>query len=34
MKDPRLTTLCYLEKDDHDLILHRTNKAHDANGDK
>ncbi|MGN0854344.1 MAG: NUDIX hydrolase [Kiritimatiellia bacterium] len=30
----RLTTLCYLEKDGKYLILHRTKKAHDENGDK
>ena len=30
----RLTTLCYIEKDDSYLVLHRTKKAHDENGDK
>ena len=30
----RLTTLCYIEKDGHYLVLHRTKKAHDENGDK
>lgn len=30
----RLTTLCYLEKDGKYLILHRTKKANDENGDK
>jgi len=34
MNTPRLTTLCYLEKDGKYLILHRTKKAHDENGDK
>ena len=31
--DPRLTTLCYIEKDGCYLILHRTKKQHDENGD-
>ena len=31
---PRLTTLCYLEKDGRDLVLHRTKKEHDENGGK
>ena len=31
---PRLTTLCYLEKDGKYLVLHRTKKEHDENGDK
>ena len=31
---PRLTTLCYIEKDGSYLILHRTKKQHDENGDK
>ncbi|MGN0846546.1 MAG: NUDIX hydrolase [Kiritimatiellia bacterium] len=31
---PRLTTLCYLEKDGCYLILHRAKKEHDENGDK
>ena len=30
----RLTTLCYIEKDGKYLVLHRTKKAHDENGDK
>ena len=30
----RLTTLCYIENDDSYLVLHRTKKAHDENGDK
>ena len=30
----RLTTLCYIEKDGDYLVLHRTKKAHDENGDK
>ena len=29
-----LTTLCYLEKDDRYLMLHRVRKAHDENHDK
>jgi len=33
-KIPRLTTLCYLEKDGKYLMLHRTKKEHDENGDK
>ena len=32
--NPRLTTLCYLEKDGKYLILHRSKKEHDENGDK
>ena len=32
--NPRLTTLCYIEKDGCYLILHRTKKQHDENGDK
>lgn len=32
--DPRLTSLVYIEKDGCYLILHRTKKAHDENGDK
>ena len=31
---PRLTTLCYIEKDGCWLIMHRTKKEHDENGDK
>lgn len=31
---PRLTTLCYIEKDGCWLVLHRTKKEHDENGDK
>ncbi len=31
---PRQTTLCYLERDGKYLILHRTKKEHDENGDK
>ena len=31
---PRLTTLCYIEKDGCWLVLHRTKKDHDENGDK
>ena len=31
---PRLTTLCYLERDGKYLVLHRTKKAHDENGGK
>ena len=31
---PELTTLCYLEKDDHWLMLHRVSKKHDINKDK
>ena len=34
MTSPRLTTLCYLERDGRYLILHRTKKEHDENGDK
>ena len=30
----RLTTLCYIEKDGNYLVLHRTKKVHDENGDK
>ena len=32
--NPRLTSLCYLEKDGCYLVLHRTKKEHDENGDK
>ncbi len=31
---PRLTTLCYIERDGCWLILHRTKKPHDENGEK
>lgn len=31
---PRLTTLCYIEKEGCWLVLHRTKKEHDENGDK
>lgn len=31
---PRLTTLCYIEKGGCWLVLHRTKKEHDENGDK
>ena len=31
---PRLTTLCYIEKDGCWLVLHRTKKDYDENGDK
>ncbi|MCR5750347.1 MAG: 8-oxo-dGTP diphosphatase [Kiritimatiellae bacterium] len=31
---PRLTTLCYLERDGKYLVLHRTKKEHDENGGK
>ena len=34
MNGPRLTTLCYLERNGAYLILHRTKKVHDENGDK
>ena len=34
MNGPRLTTLCYLERNGAYLILHRTKKEHDENGDK
>ena len=34
MDGPRLTTLCYLERNGAYLILHRTKKEHDENGDK
>jgi len=30
----RKTSLCYLEQDGKYLILHRTKKEHDENGDK
>ena len=30
----RLTTLCYIEKDDCYLMLHRVKKQHDVNKDK
>lgn len=33
-KPPRLTTLCYIEKDGCWLVLHRTKKEHDENGGK
>ncbi len=29
-----LTTLCYIERDNHYLMLHRVKKSHDANRDK
>ena len=32
--NPRLTTLCYIEKDGCYLVLHRTRKDHDENHDK
>ena len=32
--NPRLTSLCYIEKDGCYLVLHRTKKEHDENGDK
>ena len=31
---PELTTLCYIEKDDQYLMLHRVKKEHDINKDK
>ena len=31
---PKLTTLCYLERGDEYLLLHRTKKEHDENRDK
>lgn len=31
---PRLTSLCYIEKDGCYLVLHRTKKEHDENEDK
>ena len=31
---PELTTLCYIEKDDKYLMLHRVKKEHDINKDK
>ena len=34
MNGPRLTTLCYLARNGAYLILHRTTKEHDENGDK
>ena len=34
MKQPELTTLCYIEKDDKYLMLHRVKKEHDINKDK
>ena len=34
MNGPRLTTLFYLERNGAYLILHRTKKEHDENGDK
>ena len=33
MRSP-LTTLCYVEKDDSYLMLHRVSKKHDVNKDK
>ena len=33
MRSP-LTTLCYVEKDDSYLMLHRVSKNHDVNKDK
>ena len=32
--NPRLTSLCYIEKDGCYLVLHRTKKEYDENGDK
>lgn len=32
--NPRLTSLCYIEKDGCYLVLHRTKKEHDENEDK
>lgn len=32
--NPRLTTLCYLEKDGCYLVMHRNKKSNDENGDK
>ena len=32
--NPRLTSLCYIEKDGCYLVLHRTKKEHDENGGK
>ena len=32
--NPRLTSLCYIEKDGCYLVLRRTKKEHDENGDK
>ena len=32
--NPRLTSLCYIEKDGCYLVLHRTKKENDENGDK
>ena len=32
--NPRLTSLCYIEKGGCYLVLHRTKKEHDENGDK
>ena len=34
MKQPELTTLCYIEKDNKYLMLHRVKKEHDINKDK
>lgn len=34
MSNPKLTTLCYLERGDDYLMLHRTKKEHDENHDK
>ncbi len=33
-REPELTTLCYIEKDDKYLMLHRVKKEHDINKDK
>ena len=32
--NPRLTSLCYIERDGCYLVLHRTKKEYDENGDK
>jgi hypothetical protein len=34
MQGASLTTLCYIEKDNAFLMLHRTKKEHDINKDK
>ena len=34
MSIPNMTTLCYLEKDNCYLMLHRTKKSNDINHDK
>ena len=34
MKQPELTTLCYIEKDNKYLMMHRVKKEHDINKDK